>query len=78
MRLRMIVSGFLFGAIGGSIALSQVGKVSGAHINPVVTMGFWLMGKIRPRVALGFVVAQLAGGLWAACRCWRGARWAGA
>jgi len=47
MRLRMIVSGFLFGAIGGSIALSQVGK-SAAHINPVVTMGFWLMGKIRP------------------------------
>src|SRR6266576_1520631 len=63
MRQRMIVSGFLFGAIGASIALSQVGKVSGAHINPVVTMGFWLMGKIRPRVALGFVVAQLAGGI---------------
>lgn len=63
MRQRMIVSGFLFGAIGGSIALSQVGKVSGAHINPVVTMGFWLMGKIRTSVAVGFVVAQLAGGI---------------
>ena len=63
MRQRMIVSGFLFGAIGGSIALSQVGKVSGAHINPVVTMGFWLMGKVRTSVAVGFVIAQLAGGI---------------
>jgi len=63
MRLRMIISGFLFGAVGGSIALSQVGKVSGAHINPVVTLGFWLMGKIRTSVAVGYVAAQLAGGV---------------
>jgi aquaporin Z len=63
MRQRMIISGFLFGALGGSIALSQVGKVSGAHINPVVTLGFWLMGKVKTPVAVGFVVAQLAGGI---------------
>lgn len=60
---RMVVSGFLFGAIGGSIALSPVGKVSGAHINPVVTLGFWLMGKVSNSDAVGYVVAQLAGGL---------------
>jgi aquaporin Z len=63
MTLRMIISGFLFGAVGGSIALSPVGKVSGAHINPAVTLGFWLMGKMTTPVALGFVVAQLAGGI---------------
>ena len=63
MHTRMIISGFIFGAIGGSIALSNVGKVSGAHINPVVTLGFWLMGKITTPVAIGYVVAQLAGAI---------------
>jgi aquaporin Z len=35
-----LLTGFLFGAIGGSIAVSPVGKVSGAHINPVVILAF--------------------------------------
>lgn len=59
--LRRTITGFLFGCIGGSIALSQVGKVSGAHINPAVTLGFWLMQKLDARTALGYVCAQLAG-----------------
>ena len=59
--LRRALAGFLFGCIGGSIALSQVGKVSGAHINPAVTLGFWLMQKLDARTALGYVCAQLAG-----------------
>jgi aquaporin Z len=61
--MRMVVTGFLFGAVGGSIALSPVGKVSGAHINPAVTLGFWLMGKMKTNVALGFACAQLIGGI---------------
>lgn len=58
---RRLITGFLFGTIGGSIALSPVGRVSGAHINPAVTFGFWLMGKLDARVALGYVLAQLGG-----------------
>jgi len=60
---RMVISGFLFGSIGALIALSPVGDVSGAHINPAVTLGFLLMGKFKPRVAFGYVVAQLTGSL---------------
>jgi aquaporin Z len=59
--LRQVITGFLFGSVGGSIALSRVGKESGAHINPAVTLAFWLMGKIESRVALGYMAAQLAG-----------------
>jgi len=59
--LRRLITGFLFGTTGALIALSPVGKESGAHINPVVTLGFWLMHKLDTRTALGYVVAQLAG-----------------
>ncbi len=59
--LRRTITGFLFGSTGALIALSAVGKESGAHINPVVTLGFRLMGKTNLRVALGYVFAQLAG-----------------
>jgi aquaporin Z len=59
--LRQIMSGFLFGCVGALIALSPVGKESGAHINPAVTLGFWLMQKLDSKTALGYVLAQLIG-----------------
>jgi aquaporin Z len=59
--LRTILTGFLFGTIGGGIALSWVGRESGAHINPAVTMGFWMMRKLDLRAAIGYIVAQLLG-----------------
>jgi aquaporin Z len=57
LTLRRVLNGFLFGSVGASIALSPIGKTSGAHINPIVTMGFWLMGKLTGRSAIGYVVA---------------------
>ena len=59
--VRRAITGFLFGTTGALIALSPVGRESGAHINPVVTLGFWLMGKMEGRIALGYALAQLAG-----------------
>jgi aquaporin Z len=59
--LRRVLTGFLFGTTGALIALSPVGKVSGAHINPVVTLAFWLRGKMGGRHATGYVLAQLGG-----------------
>jgi aquaporin Z len=61
--MRMVISGFLFGLTGALIAVSPVGDVSGAHINPAVSLGFLLMGKFKPRVAFGYVLAQLTGSL---------------
>ena len=60
---RRFLNGALFGATGALIAFSQVGKISGAHINPAVTLAFWLEDKIKWRDATCYVVAQLAGGL---------------
>ncbi|MCF8366658.1 MAG: aquaporin [Bacteroidales bacterium] len=60
---RQIITGFLFGSVGASIALSPIGKVSGAHINPAVTMIFWLFRKIEGRLAITYILAQLTGAI---------------
>lgn len=61
--LRRVITGFLFGSTGAVIALSAVGKESGAHINPAVTMAFWLFRKIDSRIAIVYVLAQLTGAI---------------
>jgi aquaporin Z len=58
---RMILAALLFGTIGSAIAVSQIGRESGAHINPAVTLGFWIMRKLDLRAATGYIVAQLVG-----------------
>ncbi len=60
-EVRRALTGFLFGTTGALIALSRVGRVSGAHINPAVSFGFWLMGKIGAETLLAYVAAQVAG-----------------
>ena len=69
--LRMAMTGFLFGTIGALIAVSPVGEISGAYINPAVSLGFLLMGKFRPRVAFG------PGRGWDACHSSLRGKWAG-
>jgi aquaporin Z len=59
--LRTIATALLFGSIGSAIAVSWVGKESGAHINPAVTVGFWIMRKLDLRAAVGYIIAQLLG-----------------
>lgn len=59
--VRQSLTGFVFGSFGALISVSLVGKLSGAHINPAVTCGFLLAGKLEPRAALGYVIAQLTG-----------------
>jgi aquaporin Z len=60
-QVRMALTAFLFGCVGTAVALSRVGQESGAHINPAVTMGFWLMRKLDGRAAVGYIIAQLLG-----------------
>jgi aquaporin Z len=59
--VRRALNGALFGGTGALIAYSAVGRISGAHINPAMTLAFWIEGKMVWRDALGYVVAQLAG-----------------
>lgn len=39
----------------------SIGHVSGAHINPAVTLGAWSLGKISGKDVAGYLVAQFVG-----------------
>lgn len=58
---RRAITGFLFGTVGALVAVSPLGRISGAHINPVVTLAFWRQGRMTARNAAGYALAQLAG-----------------
>jgi aquaporin Z len=60
--LRLALTAFLFGCVGTIVTLSRIGRESGAHINPAVTLGFWMMHKLDLRATVGYVIAQLLGG----------------
>jgi aquaporin Z len=49
-------------AIGAALwaAIMLVGKYSGGHFNPAVTLITLLKGKINSQLAIGYVIAQLA------------------
>ncbi len=60
---RRLITGFLFGSTGALIAISPVGKASGAHINPAVTLAFRWMGKLDTRTSLVYIAGQCLGGI---------------
>jgi aquaporin Z len=51
------------GATAAGLIYSPWGKRSGAHMNPAVTLAFLHLGKITPRHALGYTLAQVTGGI---------------
>ncbi|TDN39973.1 aquaporin family protein [Hymenobacter sp. UV11] len=58
---RRALTGLLFGATGCLITLSPVGEISGAHLNPMVSLAFWLRHNMKFRNMLGYIGAQMAG-----------------
>jgi len=47
-----------------------LGPVSGSHLNPAVTLGALLSGRIKPVEAAGYWIAQFAGGIIGALLLW--------
>jgi len=61
--LRRMLIGIAMGLTAISIVYSPIGKQSGAHFNPSVTLTFLRLGKVKPWDAFFYVIAQFAGGL---------------
>lgn len=61
--LRRLLTGLLFSGTGSLIAISPLGKLSGAHINPSVSLAFWLQGKMHHQDFVGYVLAQCLGAI---------------
>lgn len=54
-----ITAGWAFGV---AIAVFAVGRVSGAHINPAVTLALASIGSFNWELVPGYIAAQMAGG----------------
>lgn len=52
------------------IIIQGLGHVSGAHVNPAVTIGFWAAGRFPGRRVLPYIGAQLAGALLGSGAVW--------
>jgi aquaporin Z len=62
--LAILMSGGNALVIGGALAVTVVliGGISGAHVNPAVSVAQYLQGSLRPVDLLTFVFVQFLGG----------------
>jgi aquaporin Z len=56
-----VAMGLAMGATVAAITYSRLGRRSGAHLNPAVTLAFLRLGRVPPADAAGYVVAQVVG-----------------
>lgn len=65
----VIATAFAFGLVLLVLAYS-LGPISGAHVNPAVTIGFLVAGRIPLLEAVGYWIAQVVGGILGALVLW--------
>jgi aquaporin Z len=60
---RFLALGLIVAPVVALISVSPLGRLSGAHTNPAVTLGFWMLGRVSRQDLAGYVLAQFTGGL---------------
>jgi aquaporin Z len=58
---RLLIAGLCFGGGGTLVTVSPLGQRSGAHLNPSVSIAFYLLHRMHHHDLLGYVVAQFLG-----------------
>jgi aquaporin Z len=61
--VRRMLTGMAMGGTAIALVFSPLGKRSGAHFNPAVTLTFWRLGKVKNWDAFFYVIAQFIGGI---------------
>lgn len=61
VTLRLALIGLALGLASWAAALSPPGRLSGAHLDPAISIGFWRLGKMHGRDLFGYVCGQMAG-----------------
>src|SRR6266853_5251759 len=61
--IRRMLTGIAMGSTAIALIFSPLGKRSGAHFNPAVTLTFWRLGKVKNWDAFFYVIAQFIGGI---------------
>ena len=73
--IRFLLTGLLFSGVNSLLAVSPLGRLSGAHLNPAVTLAFRVLGRVSAHDVGGYIVAQGLGALAGAAALrllWRG------
>jgi aquaporin Z len=65
----VVATALAFGLVLLALAYA-IGPVTGCHVNPAVTLGALLAGRLPLRDAVGYWVAQFAGGILGALLLW--------
>ncbi|MEG1622826.1 MAG: MIP family channel protein [Alistipes sp.] len=60
---------FAFGLSVVAMAYT-IGTISGCHINPAITLGVWLSGRMSGKEAIGYMVAQVIGAIIGSAIIW--------
>lgn len=61
--IRLLITGLMFSGSGSLVAISPLGKLSGAHVNPAVSLAFWAQGKMHRHDLGGYIIGQLLGAI---------------
>jgi len=61
--IRRMFTGIAMGVTAIALIFSPLGKRSGAHFNPAVTLTFWRLGKVNNWDAVFYIIAQFIGGI---------------
>jgi len=53
-----------------TMAIYAVGDISGAHLNPAITLAFWITGDFPAEQVMGYIIAQVVGAFVGAIVVW--------
>jgi glycerol uptake facilitator-like aquaporin len=63
IHLQLLVVGLVVGLLLAGLILSPLGKVSGGHLNPAISLAMWRFRTFPGRAVPAYIAAQLAGSL---------------